>query len=170
MHPYWFLPGVSPTDFYAECPPPPGSRSYGMGPLTINKMALPSMYRQRWRHIHAFIGRNTIALRVQRFPAGASVTCLTNATDWLAVIGPVIHGESKSQVTRSSLDHVGTYFVNNRHSSQNSGCILYWRFWPNWWSEKIWVGIPQNRGAPYIRGASYIRDKKVIFFSILESL
>ena len=20
--------------------------------------------------------------------------------------------------------------------SQNSGCVLYWRFWPNWWSEK----------------------------------
>ena len=34
------------------------------GPLTVNKMALPSMYRQRWCQIHALIGRNTIALRV----------------------------------------------------------------------------------------------------------
>ena len=24
--------------------------------------------------------------------------------------------------------------------SQNSGCVLYWRFWPNWWSEKIRAG------------------------------
>ena len=77
------------------------------GPLTVNKMALPSMYRQRWRRIHAFIGRNTIALRVQRFAAGANIICLTYATDWWAVIGPVIHGESKSEATRSSSDHVG---------------------------------------------------------------
>ena len=76
-------------------------------PSTVNKMVLPSTYRQRWRHIHAFIGRNTIALRVQRFAAGANVICLTYATDWWADIGPVIHGESKSQATRSSLDHVG---------------------------------------------------------------
>ena len=75
--------------------------------LTVNKMALPSMYWRRWRHIHAFIGRNTIALRVQRSAAGANVTWLTYATDWWAVIGPVIHGESKSQATRSSSDHVG---------------------------------------------------------------
>ena len=33
--------------------------------------------------------------------------CLTYATDWWAVIGPVIHSESKSQATRSSSDHVG---------------------------------------------------------------
>ena len=71
------------------------------GPLTVNKnMALPSRYRRIWRHIHAFIGRNTIALRVQRFAAGANFICLTYATDWWAVIGPVIHGESKSQATR----------------------------------------------------------------------
>ena len=48
------------------------------GPLTVNKnMALPSRYRRIWRHIHAFIGRNTIALRVQRFAAGANLICLT---------------------------------------------------------------------------------------------
>ena len=71
------------------------------GPLTVNKnMVLPSRYRRIWRHIHAFIGRNTIALRVQRFAAGANLICLTYATDWWAVIGPVIHGESKSQATR----------------------------------------------------------------------
>ena len=77
------------------------------GPLTVNKMALPSMYRRRWSHIHAFIGRNMIAIRVQMFSAGANIICLTYATDWLAVIGPVIHGESKSQATRSSSEHVG---------------------------------------------------------------
>ena len=72
------------------------------GPLTVNKMALPSRYRRIWCHIHAFIGRNTIALRVQRFAAGANIICLTYTTDWWAVIGPVIHGESKSQATRES--------------------------------------------------------------------
>ena len=77
------------------------------GPLTVNKMALPLMYRRRWRHIHAFIGKNMIALRVQRFAAGANIICLTYATDWWAAIDPVIHGESKSQATRSSSDHVG---------------------------------------------------------------
>ena len=72
------------------------------GPLTVNKnMALPSRYRRIWRHIHAFIGRNAIALWVQRFAAGANLICLTYATDWWAVIGPVIHGESKSQATVS---------------------------------------------------------------------
>ena len=60
-------------------------------------MVLPSMYRRRWRHIHAFIGRNMIALRVQRFSVGANIICLAYATDWWAVIGPVIHDESKSQ-------------------------------------------------------------------------
>ena len=72
------------------------------GPLTVNKMALLSRYRRIWRHIHAFIGRNTIALRVQWFAAGANIICFTYATDWWAVIGPVIHGESKSQATRES--------------------------------------------------------------------
>ena len=77
------------------------------GPLTVNKMALPSRYWRIWRHIHAFIGRNTIALRVQRFAAGANIICLTYATDSWAVIGPVIHGESKSQATRES-EQLGT--------------------------------------------------------------
>ena len=61
--------------------------------LTVNKMV----------HIHALIGRKTIALMVQRFAAGTNIICLTYATDWWAVIGPVIlHGESKSQATRES--------------------------------------------------------------------
>ena len=74
------------------------------GPLTVNKMVQQSIYRRIWRHIHVFIGRNTIALRVQRFAAGTNIICLAYATDWWAVIGPVIHGESKSQATRSSSD------------------------------------------------------------------
>ena len=91
-----------------------------MGPLTVNKMALPSMYRRRWCHIRAFIGRNTIALRVQRFAAGANIICLTYATDWWAVIGPMIHGESKSQATRSSSDHVGLLHTLSRINTQIS--------------------------------------------------
>ena len=60
------------------------------GPMTVNKMALPSRYRRIWCHIHAFIGRNTIALRVQRFAAGSM------ASQNLRPLG-----------SRSSLDHVG---------------------------------------------------------------
>ena len=30
--------------------------------------------------------------------------------------------------------------------SQNSGCVLYWRFWPNWWSEKIRAGNSPKSG------------------------
>ena len=90
------------------------------GPLIVNKMALPSMYRWRWRHIHAFIGRNTIALRVQRFAACANMICLAYATDWWAVIGPVIHDESKSQATRSSSDHVGLLHTLSTVDTQES--------------------------------------------------
>ena len=49
------------------------SGSYGSVDSQQN-MALPSRYR-RICHIHAFIGRNTIALRVQRFAAGANLIC-----------------------------------------------------------------------------------------------
>ena len=97
------------------------------GPLTVNKMALPSRYRRIWRHIHAFIGRNTIALRVQRFTAGANIICLTYATDWWAVIGPVIHGESKSQATRES-EQLGPCGSTSLASCQHVGrfCVRVW--------------------------------------------
>ena len=78
------------------------------------------MYWRRWRHIHAFIGRNRIALRVQRFSAGADIICFTYATDWWAVIGPVIHGESKSQATRNSSDHVGLLHTLSTIDTQES--------------------------------------------------
>ena len=90
------------------------------GPLTVNKMALPSMYRRRWHHIHAFIGRNMIALRVQRFTAGDNVICPTYTADWWAVIGPVIHGESKSRATRSSSNHVGLLHTLSTIDTQES--------------------------------------------------
>ena len=137
------------------------------GPLTVNKMVLPSMYRQRWHHIHAFIGRNTIALRVQRFAAGANVICLTYATDWWDVTGPVIHGESKSQATRSSSDHVG--LLNNWHNCQQLTpkesklrVRLVMEVLQTDGRRKFELGIPPSWGARYIRGASYIRDKMVI--------
>ena len=59
-------------------------------------------------------------LRQKSFPAGANVTCLTYATDWWAVIGPVIHGESKSQTTRSSSDHVGPLHTLSTIDTQES--------------------------------------------------
>ena len=99
--------------------------------------ALPSRYRRIWRHIHAFIGRNTIALRVQRFAAGANIICLTYATDWWAVIGPVIQGESKSQATRES-EQLGPCGSTSLASCQHVGrfcvpvCLL---FVCNWWAK-----------------------------------
>ena len=30
--------------------------------------------------------------------------------------------------------------------SQNSGCVLYWKFWPHWWPEKIKAGNSQKLG------------------------
>ena len=98
---------------------------------------------------------------------GVNVICLTYTWAWWAVIGLVIHAQSKSQTTQSSSDHVlmWVYFTLCQQltlKSQNSGCILYWRFWPNWW-RKFELGIPLSWGATYIRGASYIRDKTVIY-------
>ena len=128
------------------------------GPLTVNKMVLPSMYRQRWRHIHAFIGKYEIALRVQMFAVGANVTWLTCATDWWAVIGPVIHGESKSQATRSSSDHVGllhTLSTINTQRVKILGATCIGGFGQTDGRRKFELGIPQSRGASYNRGASY---------------
>ena len=130
------------------------------GPLTVNKIALPSMYRRRWRHIHAFIGRNTIALRVQRFSEGAYIICLTYATDWWAVIGPVIHSESTSQVTRSSSDHVGLLHTLSTINTPESklGARLVLGFLAKL-LEKMRAGNFPKSSASYIRCASYIRDK-----------
>ena len=128
------------------------------GPLTVNKMALPSMNRRRWRHIHAFIGRNKIALRVQKFAVGANVTWLTYATDWWAVIGPVIHGESKSQATRSSSDHVGLLHTLSTIDTQRVkilGASCIGGFGQTDGRRKFELGIPQSRGASYNRGGSY---------------
>ena len=133
-----------------------------MGPLAVNKMALPSMYRWRWCHIHAFIGRNMIALVVQRFAAGANVTCLTYATDWWAVIGLVIHSESKSQATRSSSDHVVLLHTLSTIDTQESklGVRLVFEVLVKLMvREKSSWEFPKV--ASYIRGAAYIRDKTV---------
>ena len=116
------------------------------GPLTVTKMALPLMYRRRWRHIHAFIGRNTIALRVLRFAAGANVICLTYARlmscHWSCDPRRVKISDHSEQLQPCGPT---SHFVNNRHSrikTQGASCIG--RFWPNWWSEKIWAGNSQK--------------------------
>ena len=48
----------------------------------------------------------------------------------------------------SSSDHVGLLRTCQQSTlkSQNSGCGLYWRFWPNWWSEKIRAGNSPKSG------------------------
>ena len=117
----WFYPNalsfhiifiVTPGEIFTQL----GHSMTYTGIMTVNKMALPSMYRRRWCYILAFIERNTIALGVQRFAAGANVIGLTYATDWWAVIGPVIHGEA----TRSSLDHVGLLHTLSTIGTQES--------------------------------------------------
>ena len=132
------------------------------GPLTVNKMALPSMYWRRWRHIHAFIGRNTIALRVQRFAAGANMPHIRHRLmschwccdlQWVKISG---HSEQLGPCGSTSL------FVNNRHTrvkTQGASCIG--GFGQTDGRRKFELGIPQNWGASYIRGATYIRDKTV---------
>ena len=45
--------------------------------------------------------------------------------------------------------------------SQNSGCVLYWRFWPTDGRRKFELGIPQSRGASYIRGALILETRTV---------
>ena len=77
----------------------------------------------------------------------------------------MIHGESKSQATPSSLDHVGilSHFVNNRHSrvkTQGASCIG--GFGQTDDQRKFDLGIPKRRGVSYIRGTSYIREKMVV--------
>ena len=124
--------------------------------------ALPSMYRRRWHHIHAFFWKNTIALRVQRFAAGANIICLTYAEDWWSVISPVIHGESKSHSEQLGPWGSTSHFVNNRRSRVKTwGASCIGGFGQTDGRRKFELGIPQSRGASYIRGVSYIRDKTV---------
>ena len=111
-----------------------------LGPLTVNKMALPSMYQRRWRPICAFIGKNTIALRVQRFAAGANIVYASHTpqTDELSLVLWSMGSQNLGPLGAARTMWV--YFTLCQQStlkSQNSGCVLYWRFWPNWWSEKI---------------------------------
>ena len=54
-----------------------------------------------------------------------------------------ISGHSEQLGSCGSTSH----FVNNRHSKvKTRGGVLYWRFWPNWWSEKIRAGNSPKSG------------------------
>ena len=107
--------------------------SYGLLDIQ-NKMALPG----RGVGEDGVIFVLFIALEIQRFAAGINAICFTHAWDWWCVIGPVIYGESKSQATWT----MWVYLTLCQQStfSQILGCILYWRFWPNWISEEIRAG------------------------------
>ena len=39
-----------------------------------------------------------------------------------------------------------TFCQQSTPKSLNSGSVLYWRFWPNWWLEKIRVGNSPKSG------------------------
>ena len=94
-----------------------------MGTLTVNKMALPSMY---------IFGDSVIFLLLLRL-----MRCHCSFDpQWVKISG---HSEQLGPCWSTS------HFVNNRHSrvkSQGAYCIG--RFWPNWWSEKIWAGNSQK--------------------------
>ena len=57
-----------------------------------------------WRRLSANLRNES-----QSFAAGITAICLAHGRDWQGVIGPLIHGESKSQATRSSSDHMGLH-------------------------------------------------------------
>ena len=132
------------------------------GTLTVNKMALPievsamsysyfywKKYDCNWvtkLRSRYYCNMSRIRLRLMR--------CHWSFDPWWVKIS----GHTEQLRPCESTLH----FISNRHSkSQNPGCILYWRFWPNWWSEKIQARNSQKSGVSYIRGASYIRDKAV---------
>ena len=46
--------------------------------------------------------------------------------------------------------------------TQNSGCVLYWRFGAKWWSEKIQAGDSQKSGCDLYWRCAYIRNKMVM--------
>ena len=100
--------------------------------LTVNKMALPSIYRRRWCHFLAFFETNMIALGVQRFTAGAKVICLTYTRDWWGVIGPVIHGEpSQNLGPLGAAQTMWVYYTLSTIDTQESKlrlCLVL----PNW--------------------------------------
>ena len=133
--------------------------------LTVNKMVPPSMYQRRWCNILAFIETNMIALGAHSFRMGANLICLTYVRDWWGVIGPVIHGESKSQATRSRSDHdTSVYFTPRQQSTlrvkaQGTSCIGGFSQTDGW--RKLELEIPKSRGASCIRASSYIRVKMV---------
>ena len=109
-----------------------------------NKMALPSMYRWRLFMSYSHFYRkkydcNWVTKLRRRYYCNMSrirprlIRCHWSFDPrWVKISG---HSEQLGPCGSTS------HFVNNRHSkSQNSGCVLYWRFWPNWWSEKIRAG------------------------------
>ena len=89
------------------------------------------------------IGIDTIALKVQRFAADANIIGLTYATDWWAVIGPVIHGESKSQATRES-EQLGPFGSTSLASCQHVGrfCVRVCSLFVWNWRAKIMMSNP----------------------------
>ena len=63
--------------------------------------------------------RRVLGMRTRSFNK-TGFDWLTYATDWWAVIGPVIHSESKSQANRSSSDHEGLLHTLSTIDTQES--------------------------------------------------
>ena len=98
-----------------------------------------------------------------KYAADANIIYLTYTIDWWCVIGPFIHGDSKS---RSSLDHLGLLHTLSTIEAQELKlrvCFLLEAL-VNWLT-KVKVGISKSRSAAYIISACYIKDKTVIVFN-----
>ena len=113
-----------------------------------NKMALPSMYRRRLCHILTSIEK----IRLQLSHKASQQVLLqhvshTTETDKVSLV--LWSTVSQNLRPLGAARTMWVYFALCQQStfkSQNSGCVLYWRFWPNWWSEKIRAGNSPKSG------------------------
>ena len=138
------------------------------GPLTVNKMALPLMYRWRWPHIHAFIGRNTIALRVQRFAAGANVTCLTYATDM--VLWSTVSQNLRPFGAARTMWVYYTLCQQSTLKSQNSGCACIGGFGQTDGQRKFELGIPKSRVHLILDACLILETRRYITFYVQKHI
>ena len=135
-----------------------------MGTLTVNKMALPSMYQRRWCHILALIETNMIALGVQRFPAGAIIQYASHTPETGELSLVLWSTVSQNLRPLGAAQTMWIYFTLCQQSTlrfKTHGAFSIGGFGQTDGQRKFELGIPQNWGVSCIRGASYIRGKTV---------
>ena len=112
-----------------------------------NKMALSSMYRRKLCRILLLK-----EIRLQLSHKASQQVLLqhvshTAETDKVSLV--LWSTVSQNLRPLGAARTMWVYFALCQQStlkSQNSGCVLYWRFWPNWWSEEIRAGNSPKSG------------------------